>query len=110
MNEKKVFLLTKDPLMYKAWEVRLKNSSWLFYGLESLEEFSFRVKDFAPDIIILGEEIERSDDLLKDTEIPAAVMVSKERKDLEPHGVILIKPIEINKLESILDQLLTQIS
>ncbi len=102
---KKVFLLESDPLMFKAWEVRLKNSSrWELYALDNREDFEFRLEEFGPDLVVISEELADAKALV--TQIPVFVMGRDERRG----EVILKKPIDLNELEGILDKLYAQIS
>ena len=95
---KKVFLLETDPLMFKAWEVQLKDSSWELYALDNPEDFDFRVKDFGPDLVVVSEN-------LRDftTQIPYVLLTSEEGE-----GIRIKKPLNINNLESILDEVFAQ--
>ncbi len=101
---KKVFLLERDPLMFKAWEVRLKDSSWELYALDNKEDFEFRLEEFNPDLVIVSEEL--SEVLTLVSQIPVAVMTDNQ----EYQGISLKKPIDLNNLELVLDQLFAQFS
>lgn len=102
---KKVFLLASDPLMLKAWEVRLKDSSWELYSLENTEDYSFRLVEFSPDLVVMSAEM-ATEAILNISQIPIAIL-----SDEAIMGrVILKKPLNINELDKLLDELFTQFS
>ena len=106
---KKVFLLEVDPLMFKAWEVRLKNSSWELYALDCVEDFSFRVQDFGPDLIIVSDRAFALKPEL-DSDIPMILLGDSNSELGPPFMRKWDKPLDINNLEGLLDKELETIS
>jgi len=106
---KKVFLLEVDPLMFKAWEVQLKNSSWELYALDCVEDFSFRVQDFGPDLIVVSDRaFALKPDIVSD--IPMVLLGDSKSELGSPFVKKWEKPLDISKLESLLDKELETIS
>ncbi|MBC98820.1 MAG: hypothetical protein CME63_13820 [Halobacteriovoraceae bacterium] len=110
MKVRKVFLLESDPLMFKAWEVTLRESSWQLYALDREEDFNFRVEEFGPDLVVISDQVSLAS-LQLDTQIPVVLLgpLSEEAKG-SGISLNLEKPLDINRLENILDDLFTQIS
>ncbi len=106
---KKVFLLEVDPLMFKAWEIQLKNSSWELYALDCVEDFSFRVQDFAPSLIVVSDRaFALKPDIVSD--IPM-ILLGDSKSELEPPFMRKWeKPLDISNLEILLDKELEAIS
>jgi DNA-binding response OmpR family regulator len=106
---KKVFLVESDPLQLTAWEIRLRDSDWSLYSLESLDDFDFRLKDFEPDLIVLGQTFGNPEAFEAITsvvaQIPVAIMAF-EGEPISNEAQLLKKPITLASLPSILDGLL----
>ncbi len=106
---KKVFLLEVDPLMFKAWEVRLKNSTWELYALDCVEDFSFRVQDFGPDLIVVSDKAWACQPEIS-SDIPILLLADAKTELVSPFVRKLEKPLDISRLEDLLDQELEAIS
>ena len=101
---KKVFLLESDELMLKSWEVALKDSSWELYALDAWDDFDFRVEDFGPDLIVIGE------DLLEKREVVTQIPIVSLGGGSEHAQAQMAKPLDIAKLSLLLDEVFAQVS
>ncbi len=111
----RIFLLAKDPLLINAFKVVYDD----FYYLSDLEDVSFRLPEFAPDLILINEDFisEQGDEIrvLEEVsaQIPVVPMIFQEReqeiKKKGWKGPFLYKPIDYGSLREILKNLFTQL-
>lgn len=106
---KKVFLMESNPLMLKAWEERLKDSSWELYALDDINDFSFRLKDFEADFVVIASSV-WEEAINQTTDIPCVLLGNSEGLATEKMAVHMKHPIDIANLEDLLGDILTQVS
>jgi len=102
---KKLFYVEDDQLTRKTFEKRLRATDWEIYTLENMDEFSFRLADFAPDLVLFSSSFISSKkmiDYVETTQIPVGIVgfpdIAKATK-----CPVFFKPIDIMGLEKSLD-------
>lgn len=107
----KLFLIDNDDLRRNIFEQMFSDQ---IYTLNSLEDASFRIPEFNPDLILVGWEIanlidEEEIQMLSSSQIPFACVCSKEDGErLKEKGwpeVFLELPLEVASLESEIEKL-----
>ena len=113
----KLFLVENDDLTRQLFEEIFGER---IYTLSSSEDLSFRLPDFAQDMVLFGAEIFLKDSLVEMerikvcADIPFALMGFEPQQaaasELGWKGAFLLKPLEIKHLEQIIADLHTQLS
>lgn len=105
----KIFLLSQDNIIVNSF----KNSFDNFYFLNDWEDAHFRVPDFAPDLIIINEDLldEGQERSLKEyvSQIPVFYLLKEENAGLREEEFVLRKPLSFEGLRSTIEDLFSQL-
>ncbi len=104
----KIFLLSADNIIVNTF----KNTFNDFYFLNDWEDADFRIPDFAPELIVINEDLldEEAESRLEKvaTQIPVVYLLPEGRKGERPNALILEKPFRFEALREQMDEVLTQ--
>lgn len=106
---KKLFYVEPSQMLRIGLKSVFSGDDWEIYTLDSMDDFDFRIKDFAPDILLLDGSFYNNGNLEKIrasvTQIPVGFM-SKEPVASSDDYFFIKKPISLSEIKEVVENFL----